>query len=271
LSWDWRRYSVRFSWFSKKTSVEKPSVEKLLKEYDVASLIEALKDGDEQSRISAVQTLGNIGGWRAVRPLGEALKDTNAQVRQYAAESLGRIGYGRDLEGRLDSRYSFYELKPLLKDANSDVKRAAEEAREKIVEKNPSLKPEDVEGKENSQLSGKKVVNFGEYKASWPEDYFKSSVDKQVFDPAKCALCGKKRSEKEMRSVGERDRLRSFCLDTCWSKRGQIIGSKLESAKQCPFYSGGMCTASRDHICSLQFGTYGSTCFVYKMKRTGAI
>jgi hypothetical protein len=262
---------VRFNWFKKKPSVEKTRPEGVLKKYDLASLKEALKYGDEKTRISAAQTIGRIYGKNAINPLREALKDTSAQVRQHAAESLGRIEYGRDLEGRLDSRDVFNALKPLLKDVDSDVRRVAEEAREKIVEKHPSLKPEDVEGKEDSQLSGKKVVTFGEYKASWPEDYFKSSVDKEVFDPTKCALCGKKRSEKEMRSVGEKDRLRSFCLDTCWSKRGQVIGSKLESAKQCPYYSEGMCTASGDQICSLQFGTYGSTCFVYKMKRTGAI
>jgi hypothetical protein len=262
---------VRFNWFKKKPSAEKTRPEGVLKKYDLASLKEALKDGNEKTRISAAQTIGKFCGKNAISPLREALKDTSAQVRQYAAESLGMIEYGRDLSGRLESRDVFNALKPLLKDANSDVRTAAEEAREKIVEKNPSLKPEDVKGKEDGQLSGKTVVTLGKYKASWPEDYFKSSVDKEAFDPTKCALCGKKRSENEMRSVGEKDRVRSFCLDTCWSKRGQIIGSKLESARQCQYYSEGMCTASGDHICSLQFGTYNSSCFVYRMKRTGAI
>jgi hypothetical protein len=254
---------VKFGWFSRKPNVGKPSVEELLKKHDIAGLIEALKDEDERIRISAAEALGKIGGLRAVNPLKEALKDANAQVRQHAAEYLGRIEYGRDLRGRIDSRDSFYALKPLLKDANDDVRLAAKGAIKKISEKNPSLKPDDLEGKT--------VFTFGKYKGSFPKDNFKSPFEKKVYDPTKCALCGKKRSEKELRSFGEKERRRSFCLDTCWSKRGKIVGSKLYSAKQCPYYSKGMCTASGDNICSLQFGTYNSACFVYKMKRTGAI
>jgi hypothetical protein len=286
---------MRLNWFG-----GKPNVEKLLKKSDVDGLIKALGDEDEGVRVLAAQalgktfdlravnpltvalkdvsvqvrrcaagSLGKIGGWRALRPFREALGNTDAQVRQYAAEFLGSFEYGRDSQGRMDSRDSFFALEGLLKDADGEVKRAAEEARSRIVERNPSLKTEDGKGKEEGQLSGKVVVTFGKYKASFPEDYFKSSVEKEVFDPTKCALCGKKRSEKELRSV--KNPPRSFCLDTCWSKRGQIIGSKLESAKQCPYYSEGMCTAGGDNICSLQFGTYNSACFVYKMKRTGAI
>jgi len=77
-----------------------------------------------------------------------------------------------------------------------------------------------------------------------------------------CALCGKKCPVNEMRGAGDK----FFCPDTCWGKRGLVLGSKLPSAKQCPFYSEGMCTAKAgDWLCSLKFGSYESTCYVYKM------
>ena len=207
---------MKLDWLRKK-----PNVDKLLKKNDIEGLIVALKDHDKRIRISAAQALGKTFDWRAAKPLEEALEDANVQVRQSAADSLGKIGVRR----------SFAALEKLLKDANGEVRKTAKEARKKILEQNPNLKTEEKKKKVRPPPS-KKVYSYGKYAAKFSKDSFKNPFEKQVFDPTICVLCGKKRSEKELRSWGEKERKRSFCLDTCWSKRGKIIGSKLYSAQQ---------------------------------------
>ena len=57
-----------------------------------------LKSTDPLIRQSAAETLGKIGGARAVEPLIALLKTSVHEVRQSAAEALRKIGDARAVE-----------------------------------------------------------------------------------------------------------------------------------------------------------------------------
>lgn len=80
-----------------------------------------------------------------------------------------------------------------------------------------------------------------------------------------CSLCGKSRPVNELRHVNPDY---YFCRDTCWNRRGKIVGSKNAGALGCPFYSEGMCTVDGGNTCSLSFGSYNTTCYVYRIGTT---
>jgi HEAT repeat protein len=58
----------------------------------VEPLITALKDNDDNVRVLAIISLGNIGDKRAVEPIVNALKDDNKRVRNFAAKALKKVG-----------------------------------------------------------------------------------------------------------------------------------------------------------------------------------
>jgi len=58
---------------------------------ELKSVVNALKSADAQTRIMAIQRLGESGDIRAVQPLLAALNDENARVRTYAIEALQRL------------------------------------------------------------------------------------------------------------------------------------------------------------------------------------
>ena len=58
---------------------------------ELKSVVNALKSADAQTRIMAIQRLGESGDIRAVQPLLAALNDENALVRTYAIEALQRL------------------------------------------------------------------------------------------------------------------------------------------------------------------------------------
>jgi HEAT repeat protein len=58
---------------------------------DLDSVVNALKSADAQTRIMAIQRLGESGDIRGVQPLLAALNDENALVRTYAIEALQRL------------------------------------------------------------------------------------------------------------------------------------------------------------------------------------
>ena len=66
-------------------------------------LCAALKDTDIDVRSRAAQALGKIGDGRAVEPLCAALKDTQALVRSFAASSLGDIHDRRAVKSLCDA------------------------------------------------------------------------------------------------------------------------------------------------------------------------
>ena len=55
-------------------------------------LLADLKAGHWQERASAAESLGDVGGTRAIGPLREALADDSPEVRGSAVMSLGRLG-----------------------------------------------------------------------------------------------------------------------------------------------------------------------------------
>jgi HEAT repeat protein len=66
---------------------------KMIGEPAVEQLIQTMSHDDYRVRIAAVQMLGEIGDWRAVKSLMSALEGDNSYgVRTQAAEALGRIG-----------------------------------------------------------------------------------------------------------------------------------------------------------------------------------
>jgi len=76
-----------------------------------------------------------------------------------------------------------------------------------------------------------------------------------------CATCGKVRPVTETKQCKDK----RFCKDTCWSKRGGVLEHGIGT--DCPFYAEGVCMAGgRDTgLCSLQTGSYVSSCHVYAM------
>jgi len=86
-------------------------------------------------------------------------------------------------------------------------------------------------------------------------------------EPPECAICGKKRPYKEMSGFGEEEKKIWFCSDTCWEKRGRIVGSK--DGKGCPYYRKDMMCKSPSGIllpCSFTFkvGSNYTFCYVYR-------
>jgi ankyrin repeat protein len=81
----------------------------------------------------------------------------------------------------------------------------------------------------------------------------------------KCVLCGKVRPVTETQYIfDEGGKAKRFCSDTCWQKRGRVLKSGIGT--DCPFYSEGICKAGDgDSLCSLQTGSYVSSCHVYAM------
>src|SRR5919201_4349552 len=58
---------------------------------ELKSVVNALKSADAQTRMMAIQRLGESGDIRAVQPLLAALHDENTLVRTYAIEALQRL------------------------------------------------------------------------------------------------------------------------------------------------------------------------------------
>ena len=76
-----------------------------------------------------------------------------------------------------------------------------------------------------------------------------------------CPICGKVLPVTDTKQCGDK----RFCEGFCWSKRGRVI--KHGSGSNCPYYEEGVCMAGgRDTgLCSLQEGTYRTSCHVYAM------
>jgi HEAT repeat protein len=92
----------------------------------IPALIEALKDKDNQIRISAAWALGSIGetAKAAIPALIEALKDHNSRFRAIAGEALGAIGG--------EAKAAIPALMEALKDKDRIVRRSAAEALKRI-------------------------------------------------------------------------------------------------------------------------------------------
>jgi len=114
----------------------------------------------------------------------------------------------------------------------------------------PLMKKSFDRGKFNAYGSRKRIRDFVQKHPDLHEDE----------ETGKCALCEKTRKVTEMRSFRDV----SFCKETCWNKRGLVVGDGI--GKDCPFYSEGMCKAGEgSSLCSLQAGHYSTACYVYGM------
>jgi hypothetical protein len=116
----------------------------------------------------------------------------------------------------------------------------------------------------------KKKLDSGEIHDSNAKKDAEAFVNKypELHEPAEmavCSLCGKSRPILELRKVNPNF---FFCIDTCWNRRGKIVGSKHAGTLGCPFYSEGMCTGDGGNTCSLSFGSYSTTCYVYRIGTT---
>jgi hypothetical protein len=116
----------------------------------------------------------------------------------------------------------------------------------------------------------KKMLDSGKFTSSKTKQDVEAFVNKypELHEPAEmavCSLCGKSRPIVELRNVKPNF---FFCLDTCWNRRGKIVGSKHPGALGCPFYAEGMCGVDGGNTCSLSFGSYGTTCYVYRIGTT---
>lgn len=119
----------------------------------------------------------------------------------------------------------------------------------------------------------KKLLDRGRFNAYGSKYEIEEFANKypelqEAAENSECALCGKTRPTAEMHGASKAfgEPLKYFCTDTCWSKRGSIVGSTFNGAKNCPFYAEGMCKVGGDNTCSLNFGSYDTTCFVYKYR-----
>jgi hypothetical protein len=76
-----------------------------------------------------------------------------------------------------------------------------------------------------------------------------------------CPICGTVRPVTETQQCGDK----RFCEGSCWSKRGRVLEHGIGT--DCPFYAEGVCMAGgRDTgLCSLQVGSYATSCHVYAM------
>lgn len=87
----------------------------------------------------------------------------------------------------------------------------------------------------------------------------------------KCALCGKTRPVTETNYTKLEGQVNRFCVDTCWGKRGCIIGSK--DGVGCPYYTEDkMCMAGRGEPsrCTFTFkvGPSFTSCYVFRTHPT---
>ena len=114
----------------------------------------------------------------------------------------------------------------------------------------------------------KKKLDRGDFKAYGSQYRVQEFINKYpelhgTTETVKCALCGKSRPVTEMRGLADGT---YFCTDTCWEKRGKVLQHGIGT--DCPFYSEGMCTAGDgNNLCSLQSGSYLTSCYVYSMYR----
>lgn len=83
----------------------------------------ALRDQNDLVRLRAVETLGNVGDWRAAKLLLTALRDPWWNVREQAIKVLARIGAP-----------AVAPLVEALRDPDSDVRRRATETLQKVHE-----------------------------------------------------------------------------------------------------------------------------------------
>jgi hypothetical protein len=116
----------------------------------------------------------------------------------------------------------------------------------------------------------KKMFDRGKFYSGSTKQDVETFVNKypELHEPtemAVCSLCGKSRPINELRNVSPNY---FFCRDTCWNRRGKIVGSKHAGALGCPYYAEGMCTVDGGNTCSLSFGNYGTDCYVYRIGKT---
>jgi HEAT repeat protein len=96
------------------------------KSRSVPQLMEALKDPDAKTRLSAANALGSRGSSAALAAerLGETLKDADPAVRLAAAQALGRIGP--------TAHVAYAALVRALGDSDAAVSKAARESLDKV-------------------------------------------------------------------------------------------------------------------------------------------
>ena len=117
----------------------------------------------------------------------------------------------------------------------------------------------------------KKMLDRGTFSATGGlNDHIQTFIEKHPdligkVEMTTCALCGKTRPTSEMEGYQEEEgQEKWFCMDTCWSNRGRVLKSGIGT--DCPFYSEGMCKAGEGvSLCSLQAGSYATSCYVYGM------
>jgi len=260
----------------------------------VVPLIEALEDETPIVRKNVAYALGRIGDSRAFDPLRKALNDSDEGVRKEAKEALERLSGNPDVWARnLKEKKDYRALAAVFnsQDYSKEFGKFAKEKSASSVLKEAGLEAVDAIIEETAKegvgcyelacllayMDAKKAVPL--LKKLWDRGRFNPYSGKESIrnfvnrypelhgeaETFKCALCGKVRPVAEMRGGGDK----YFCLDTCWSKRGRIIGSTYSGALGCPFYSEGMCMVGEgNNTCSLGFGTYATTCYVYQMGKS---
>jgi hypothetical protein len=83
---------------------------------------------------------------------------------------------------------------------------------------------------------------------------------------AACAICGKVRPIDQFKLMADR----RFCDGECWSGRGRVIAHGIGT--NCPYYVEGVCRDKngRDSgLCSLQVGSFETSCYVFSLRRGG--
>ena len=90
------------------------------------------------------------------------------------------------------------------------------------------------------------------------DDYIEAHPElKEPEQRVVCALCGKAVPVRCAKYFGYGTDEQWFCVDTCWSRRGTVIGD----LGSCPFLRTGNCLAGGE--CSLRSGSYFD-CYVYR-------
>ncbi|MCX6027110.1 MAG: hypothetical protein NTY23_12795, partial [Chloroflexi bacterium] len=86
-------------------------------------------------------------------------------------------------------------------------------------------------------------------------------------EKVRCAVCGKTRPASETRGYHDRTEEKRFCTTTCWSKRGNVLKSGIGT--DCPHFKSGICMPEGQDtgLCSLEVGSYLTSCHVYSMHR----
>jgi HEAT repeat protein len=261
----------------------------------VEPLIEALEDNEPLVRQYTAYALGRIEDKRGIRQLEVALNDSNLAVSKEAEEALQRIRKNNPEVWALElgEKKDYRTLAAIFNSTDwNDKLRYSKEKHAKDVLRKAGLEAVDAILEETAKDGVGKddlaelLVNINDTKAV---PVLKKMLDRGCFDAygvkfdvekfvmrhpelqgevetLKCALCGKQRLITEMRGSGDK----YFCLNKCWDKRGRIIGSTFYGAKKCPYYSEGTCMGGSGEIgtCSLGFGSYDTTCYVYKIAKT---